>query len=573
MGYNHSLKVVGFSLLLALLSTPILIATSPDNVVTTFNNYHSEPKYIVSIDVPWLDGWNYRKAHHLEGTPGCGENYQIRIIVDYGTDSDFANTIYTDSKCHINFTDIRFTDNDGVSLLDYWIEDITTGVEATFWIEVQDNLDFNTTIYVYYGNVEAISNSNGDDTFLLFDHFYGDTLNSTKWFEYYSNGSLAVSNSNLVVTGASGLWEEVGSKSQWDDNISVHVYTRCDEQNYFQVGIDDRTKDGIFQGSGYSQSGFRYSTNSHYRSSHDGASASATRSYLINSYTHISLSWHSGAYTKYYVNDILQATISTIVPSDIMGVAFSAREVTTDVWVDWVFVSKHNPSGEPTHDIWNVEEYSAQVDSFKPQIDSPANLQYEGGTTGHSITWVPEDVYPAAYEFRIDGSIVDSGDWTGSSITMSVDGISFGSHECNLTVLDIKGNAASDDVQVQVIDTTNPTLSSPDDIIYVLDTTGNVIQWTAADFSPSSFVITQNGTIVASGPWTNNPQNLTIPIDGLLLGTYEFVITVQDRAENTATNIVYVQVIAANNILLIGAGVGVIAIIVIIGGVVCTRKR
>ncbi|MHA2058678.1 MAG: hypothetical protein ACW979_13715, partial [Candidatus Thorarchaeota archaeon] len=85
--------------------------------------------------------------------------------------------------------------------------------------------------------------------------------------------------------------------------------------------------------------------------------------------------------------------------------------------------------------------------------------------------------------------------------------------------------------------------------------------------------ITQNGTIVASGPWTNNPQNLTIPIDGLLLGTYEFVITVQDRAENTATNIVYVQVIAANNILLIGAGVGVIAIIVIIGGVVCTRKR
>ena len=35
-----------------------------------------------------------------------------------------------------DFDDLRFTDNDGVTLLNYWIESKIDGVSATVWVKV-----------------------------------------------------------------------------------------------------------------------------------------------------------------------------------------------------------------------------------------------------------------------------------------------------------------------------------------------------------------------------------------------------------------------------------------------------
>lgn len=81
-------------------------------------------------------------------------------------------TFYMDSKSQADFDDVRFTDNDGDTLLDYWTEEKTDSDSAVFWVKVADNL--NTTdvqIYVYYGNAGASSISNGTDTLIFFDDF------------------------------------------------------------------------------------------------------------------------------------------------------------------------------------------------------------------------------------------------------------------------------------------------------------------------------------------------------------------------------------------------------------------
>jgi hypothetical protein len=101
-----------------------------------------------------------------------------------------------------DFGDVRFTRSDGVTLLDYWIESKVDGDYAVFWVEVADNLSTNpATIYIYYGKSDATATSNGDNTFLLFDDFLGNSLDSNKWTSVIrgDGGSVSVANGEVTL--------------------------------------------------------------------------------------------------------------------------------------------------------------------------------------------------------------------------------------------------------------------------------------------------------------------------------------------------------------------------------------
>jgi hypothetical protein len=102
------------------------------------------------------------------------------------------------------------------------------------------------------------------------------------------------------------------------------------------------------------------------------------------------------------------------------------------------------------------------LDGTPPEIDSPADVEYEEGETGNSITWTPTDSHPASYTIYKDGVIHQSGDWNGSAITISVDGLSAGNYNYTLVVTDIGGNTATDTVMVTVTapSTTTPTTTT-----------------------------------------------------------------------------------------------------------------
>jgi hypothetical protein len=126
---------------------------------------------LVPNEIETLEDWTYRKSHIISGSDGAGTDYQIRLQVHFDEGEDSGDDVYCFRQCQPDFDDIRFTDDDGSTLLSYWLESYSWAGTGVFWIRVSDNLDFSTTIFMYYGNPTARTVSNGPDTFIHFDDF------------------------------------------------------------------------------------------------------------------------------------------------------------------------------------------------------------------------------------------------------------------------------------------------------------------------------------------------------------------------------------------------------------------
>ncbi len=185
--------------------------------------------------------------------------------------------------------------------------------------------------------------------------------------------------------------------------------------------------------------------------------------------------------------------------------------------------------------------YYSTTDTVAPKIDQPADITYVEGTTGHSITWNPSDDNPDHYNITKNGDVVDSGPWDGGSITIGIDGLLTGTYTYTCTVNDTEGHWASYGVTVTVVrDDNNPTIDSPSDITYEVNTTGHSITWTPSDEYPLSYNVTRDGVLVFNRPW--NGGSITINVDGLSPSTYEYTCTVYDVAGNSASDSVTVIV-------------------------------
>lgn len=156
----------------------------------------------------WLTDWTYRKSHAIGNATGAGTNYQVCIKVYKTTGTDGNETVngvscgkvYVGANCRDDFGDIRFTDNDGDTLLDYWMESFVSGTSAIFWVEVRDSLESAPqTIYIYYKKDDATTVSDGTNTFPFFDDFLGSALNTTKW-DNSTIGNLSVAVDSSVAT-------------------------------------------------------------------------------------------------------------------------------------------------------------------------------------------------------------------------------------------------------------------------------------------------------------------------------------------------------------------------------------
>jgi len=177
----------------------------------------------------WLSGYQYRKKVTISGSSGAGENYQVKLSIGSSSGGDF----HLEGHCHDFPNDIRFTDDDGITLLDYWIED-TSADPITVWVKVKDNLDNDVDIYVYYGKEGDSSASNGENTFVFFDDFEGTSLDTDKW---NSSGTIEVSNSEISLNEDDGIY----TKSSWGYGYSVISKAKGDEQDIEFVAFRSST--------------------------------------------------------------------------------------------------------------------------------------------------------------------------------------------------------------------------------------------------------------------------------------------------------------------------------------------
>lgn len=147
----------------------------------------------------WLSGWRYRRPITINNDNDYYTSYsRIQVMIELTSSfwSESGNKVKSDGS------DIRFTKSDGTTTLYYYIETWNYNNYARIWVDTPLNYGSNT-IYMYYGNPDATSQSNPYNTF----PYYTSFSSTTGWTEddpsnvgsaYISSGQLKLQVSNYA---------------------------------------------------------------------------------------------------------------------------------------------------------------------------------------------------------------------------------------------------------------------------------------------------------------------------------------------------------------------------------------
>ena len=93
------------------------------------------------------------------------------------------------------------------------------------------------------------------------------------------------------------------------------------------------------------------------------------------------------------------------------------------------------------------------------------------------------------------------------------------------------------------IDEFPPVIEGDDDLIITEGTLGIVLNWTVHDDNPANYSIYKDGILVSSGNWVDG-QLITVSIDGLSVGIFEYTLIAEDDVGNSSSDTIEVSVTA-----------------------------
>jgi hypothetical protein len=357
---------------------------------------------------PWYNAsWLYRKSLTINHTDdGAQTNYQMkRILLFAGTSCNITH-LGLDSKCQADFDDVRFTTDNGTTLLDYWIESKTDGNNAVVWVEV-DVIPAHPndgTVYVYYGNAGAAAVSSGANTFLFFDDFErgvnGDTIGGS-WTESTAHVHISTEQDIGDVAGYTGTrsakWVGGGYPTAYISYVAGSGYA-------LRYRLYKETADtGIYQSHGNGSNRVSiclteteviyYYSGGSLNSTGDSMAADTWTLFEANNINFGAATydiWYNGA--NVMVGATMQADAITTNQHRFQG-SFTANE---DAWIDDQIIRKWT-TNEPTWDACGSEEVltpsisttgsssvEATTATFEGSID---DLQGGGNCTRHGFGW------------------------------------------------------------------------------------------------------------------------------------------------------------------------------------------
>jgi hypothetical protein len=118
--------------------------------------------------------FDYRQAVTLTAGTDAGAGFQVRVRVGESAGAADSDVAPAAGQIKPDFADVRFTEEDGKTVLPHWLESVTgtsPDKTATFWVRVNDDLNTDRNIYIYYGSAAASSASDGGTTFDFYDDF------------------------------------------------------------------------------------------------------------------------------------------------------------------------------------------------------------------------------------------------------------------------------------------------------------------------------------------------------------------------------------------------------------------
>ncbi|NVM22257.1 MAG: DUF2341 domain-containing protein [Desulfobacterales bacterium] len=337
----------------------------------------------------------------INGT-AAGEqtNYQLKMTVHKGEGEDSATDVYCGGNCRNDFGDIRWTEDDGTTLMDYWIESIESGVQAVFWVEIPSIPASPDTVdcYMYYDKSDATTTSSGEDTFPEFTHFPGSAL-PEDWQQYDDDmGSYSVANSKLTVqtdavSHATWYHQVVGTTATWGRNHAIRA--RVTAMTPSGTPRNKTTSIGFAQNEDYNSPLYSKAhsvelyTNGRFDFyCYHNETGTSNQDLTISPPLTIDLSWiEDKAVLKYNASE---SEITTNVPDGehpAMVIASSGLDTygPYSIEIDWFLIRKY-ADPEPTWGSWGGEE-TAAVEYERPieQGFSLAGLAPSGAEFGRTI--------------------------------------------------------------------------------------------------------------------------------------------------------------------------------------------
>ena len=245
--------------------------------------------------------------------------------------------------------------------------------DAYFWVEVEEDLGSNQTIYIHYGNTAetypfGADQTLMDDTFIFSDHFYGTAINETKW-NLPVGGGYDISNSELSLTQLAASRCIVRSVDTFGPNISLEFKARA-TGNSAALGMDDDAGNNRHI---HIVSNIANQANVQNKVG-GGAAESSFYAYNVWTLSRVFRHYWEPDEIKYYNEETLKATHNTDIPTTSLYIKnFSPTFNDYNTSIDWTFIRKYIDP-EPSPDTWGEEEVGNVTEDTYVATDPDGNV-------------------------------------------------------------------------------------------------------------------------------------------------------------------------------------------------------
>lgn len=184
----------------------------------------------------WLDGWSKRKRVPITGSTAGVLNAAIYVAVPY------------DSDMKTDFSDIRFVDSNGASLLCQYRSSYTASTTAVFrvLVPVAPGVGVTKNIYVVYGNSSASLLSNTWSVLQLYENWEDGkyTGRSSPYTNWILSGGTVTFDTTTPLQGTITL-KHTGNGTQNNFNRLTHSIPSSASNNYNASFLFKQTSQGV----------------------------------------------------------------------------------------------------------------------------------------------------------------------------------------------------------------------------------------------------------------------------------------------------------------------------------------
>jgi hypothetical protein len=323
--------------------------------------------------VTWNTSWSNKKAITFSTLGGTSDaNFTLLLNVSY------------EAAMQPQFGDIRFTNASQDSELSYYVVANASSDYADVYVRIPQNVTASSqTIYMYYGNPDAVTASDGNKTFRLFDD--AETGSVSDYWKVTGTSAYTATEKYqgaMSIGGTPNWYLSSGYVPYGSDFIFNGWFHDDSSDNSGEISIV--WLDTVGGATGDDGVAFRSAASTTHYCYYVGGVYTATSIARSTAWHHVEMRHAGTSYVEIYLD-------GTLIANDTSGVVANQTIITTTVegitaYFDQMWVSTWHMPGMQS-------SFSGEQDSIDPfptvTITSPANSTYTKSTIPLTWDYVP----------------------------------------------------------------------------------------------------------------------------------------------------------------------------------------